>query len=189
MKNQFSNNMMFKKGASYALGKMLGGVNEDGDMYSGVTTLLIVCAILIAVFMYAAYEIEKKTAKKEKRKIPSLLEYLGFSDKYSWTAIGVGMVSNVVFGFIDNAGLFFGMDSLDVLMPQGDDKITQLTQAGLGNTFSDALGAFLGTFSGNMISNVTGIKDTPLWSEVIGIIIGCLLGLYIPRYIKETMIN
>ena len=88
------------------------------------------------------------------------------------------MVSNVVFGFIDNAGLFFGMDALDPFFPKG-----KLTKAGLGNTFSDALGSFLGTFSCSIIGNTTGIKDTPLWSEVVGIIVGCLLGLYIPKAI------
>ena len=70
------------------------------------------------------------------------------------------------------------MDTLDPFLPDGE-----LTRAGLGNTFSDALGAFLGTFAGIIIKSVTKIEDTPLWSDAIGIIIGCLIGLYVPKYI------
>ena len=70
------------------------------------------------------------------------------------------------------------MDALEPYMPEGKN-----TNAGLGNTFSDALGSFLGTFIGTSIQNYTLITDWPLYSEVIGIIIGCLFGVYIPRAI------
>ena len=54
---------------------------------------------------------------------------------------------------------------------------------GYGNTFSDFLGSFLGTFAGVIIKNITGVTDTPIWSDTIGIVIGCLLGIYIPSAI------
>ena len=84
----------------------------------------------------------------------------------------------MVFGMIDNGGLFFGMSALDPFLPSGE-----LTRAGLGNTFSDGLGAFLGSFSGVIIRKLTKIEDTPLWADAVGIVVGCLLGLYVPRYI------
>lgn len=63
----------------------------------------------------------------------------------------VGMFANIVFGFIDNAGLFFGgcyLDEIFEKLPGGyDANVT----AGYGNTFSDFLGSFLGTFCGLMI--------------------------------------
>ena len=32
--------------------------------------------------------------------------------------------------------------------------------------------------------NLTKVDETPLFTEVIGIIIGCVLGIYIPKAIK-----
>lgn len=103
----------------------------------------------------------------------TVLEFLGFSYRYPWSSVFVGLVSSTIFGMVDNGGLYFGMEALDPFLP-GDE----LERAGLGNTFSDFLGAFLGTFIGAFIQNMTEIEDTPLYADVIGIVIGCLIGLY-----------
>lgn len=61
------------------------------------------------------------------------------------------MSANIVFGFIDNAGLFFGgvyLEELFAKLPAADDANVL---AGYGNTYSDFLGAFLGTFCGLII--------------------------------------
>lgn len=108
----------------------------------------------------------------------NVLAFLDISPFPSLLSILTGMAANIVFGIIDNGGLFFGMSALDPFLPEGE-----LTRAGLGNTFSDGLGAFLGTFSGVIIKSITKIDDTPIWSDAVGIVIGCLLGLYIPKYI------
>lgn len=95
----------------------------------------------------------------------------------------VGMASNIVFGFIDNAGLFFGgvyLEELFEKLPGGDDANVL---AGYGNTYSDFLGSFLGTFCGLIISNLTWVNDGPIWANSLGIIIGCLLGILIPKLI------
>lgn len=93
------------------------------------------------------------------------------------------MFSNIVFGFIDNAGLFFGgcyLDEIFEKLPGGyDANVT----AGYGNTFSDFLGSFLGTFCGLIIQNITGINEGPIYSNSIGIVIGCLIGILIPKLI------
>ena len=86
----------------------------------------------------------------------------------------VGMASGLVFGFIDNAGLFFGMDKLDKFLPGSPGSHVK---AGFGNTFSDFIGAFLGTFVGLYIQNYTGINDAPIWADAIGIVIGCIIGV------------
>lgn len=86
----------------------------------------------------------------------SVLEFLDIRPFPSLISIVTGMVANIVFGIIDNGGLLFGMSALDPFLPKGE-----LTRAGLGNTMSDALGAFLGTFSGIIIKSVTKIDDAP----------------------------
>lgn len=93
----------------------------------------------------------------------------------------VGMAANIVFGFIDNAGLFFGgvyLEELFEKLPGGDDANVL---AGYGNTYSDFLGSFLGTFCGLIISNLTSVNDGPIWANSLGIVIGCLLGILIPK--------
>lgn len=60
----------------------------------------------------------------------------------------------------------------------------QLTNAGIGNTYSDFLGAFLATFSGVIIMNMTQISNVSIISEVIGIVLGCIIGIIIPRFIS-----
>ena len=62
-----------------------------------------------------------------------------------------------------------------------------LTQAGIGNSFSDGLGAFLSTFAAILIVNATGIKDVSLISEAVGIILGCILGIIVCRTILKPL--
>jgi hypothetical protein len=109
-------------------------------------------------------------------------EFFGFNHRLFSPNVLVGLVSGVVFGFIDNGGLYFGMDALDPILP-GDN----LEKAGWGNTFSDGLGAFLATFIGKIVQNKSGVEDTPLWTDFVGIIIGCVFGIYIPKAIKQLM--
>tara|TARA_Y100000816_G_scaffold291909_1_gene284930 strand:- start:654 stop:1202 length:549 start_codon:yes stop_codon:yes gene_type:complete len=85
----------------------------------------------------------------------------------------IGFVTGVVFGIIDNTGLWFGMESLDPILPKGT-----LTRAGYGNVYADTLSAFLSTFAGKTIANLVKINDTPLWADAIGTTCGCLVGLH-----------
>ena len=80
---------------------------------------------------------------------------------------------------MDNSGLWFGMDALEPILPKGP-----LTRAGYSNLFSDTLSAFVATFAGSIISNVTKVTgDTPIWANTVGTIIGNLIGLYGSRFI------
>ena len=91
----------------------------------------------------------------------------------------VGFGSGVVFGIIDNMGLWFGMDALYPILPKGN-----LTKAGYGNVFSDSLSAFLSTFAGDILINLTNTSvDIPLWAKAVGTFSGCLTGLYTSRFI------
>ena len=93
-----------------------------------------------------------------------------------------GMVFGVIFGFLDNFFLFMGIDSLGFLMP--DDV---LVKAGLGNTFSDVIGAIIGTFISTIGKQLVDYDDdtTPMWANTIGIFIGYLLGLYVPILFRK----
>ena len=135
-------------------------------------------------------------------------EYIGVSG-YTAKQIGIGMMTNIIFGFIDNFGLFFGMDSLDDYLnfKENDDSekaellskdsrssknlkggaedLAALRTAGWGNTFSDFLGAFVGNAVGDIASTLSGVERTPIISEIVGIVLGCILGIYIPAAMKR----
>lgn len=44
----------------------------------------------------------------------------------------------------------------------------------------------MGTFCGLIISDVTNLEESPLWTEIIGITAGCLLGILIPKLIEGS---
>ena len=134
-----------------------------------LAVFLSICLVLILVFGTVAYTMSDSS---------SVLSFLGVYPFPTLSSIVTGMMANIVFGIIDNGGLFFGMSALDPFLPSGE-----LTRAGLGNTFSDGLGAFLGSFTSVMIKTVTKVEDTPLWADAFGIVVGCLIGLYVPRYV------
>ena len=147
----------------------VGERSVSKDQVLKLALFLAVCVAMILVVGAVAYRFSDKS---------TVLEFLDIRPFPSAMSILTGMVANIVFGIIDNGGLFFGMSALDPFLPEGE-----LTRAGLGNTFSDGLGAFLGTFSGVIIRSMTKIEDTPLWSDAVGIVIGCLIGLYVPKMI------
>jgi hypothetical protein len=133
-----------------------------------VRKLFIVSFGLICVFGSISNYFENKS-KKEKHSSDIKSDIKGFLKK---AIVGVG--SGFVFGVIDNVGLWYGMDILDEFFPKG-----KLTKAGWGNMYADTLSAFLATFTGNIISNITGIHDEiPLWANAFGTLLGCFCGLY-----------
>jgi len=98
-------------------------------------------------------------------------------------SIGVGLFSQFIFGFIDNAGLFFGASFLDewfMMLPAADDANVF---AGYGNTYSDLIGALMGTFCGLVIEDLTEVNETPIWGDALGIFVGCLVGIIVPKLI------
>ena len=99
---------------------------------------------------------------------------------FTFKALMLGMFSSMAFGFIDNAGLFFGMDVLSKYLPGKNDE---LVRAGWGNTFSDGVGAFLGAFIGKIVTMSSGFQGGPVYADFVGIVIGCIMGIYIPKYI------
>lgn len=60
-------------------------------------------------------------------------------------------------------------------------KFGSLSQAALGNTFSDVLGSFLSSFILIMLIHLTNVDNFSILTETLGIFIGCLLGILLPR--------
>ena len=136
---------------------------------------------LIIAFGFVAYRMANKRYREKNGKNLSVREWFN-GQHVTKKGVIIGMASGIVFGFIDNFGLYMGMSALDPYFKKLPGGNYANVNAGLGNTFSDAIGSFLGTFIGNAIADYYEVYDYPIWSEAVGIIIGCLLGVYIPYF-------
>jgi hypothetical protein len=141
---------------------------------------LLTIFILISFTGFFAFKIHNKVRKQKKKKERTFLEFINRGKIPEFKQLLIGASFGIVFGFIDNAGLWFGMSALDKYLPGGP-----LTKAALGNTFSDILGATFGSFISIILFDLVKYDDDdqPIWTNAIGIVIGCLIGLYIPRLI------
>jgi hypothetical protein len=90
----------------------------------------------------------------------------------------IAMVGPVIFGLIDNGGLFVGMSVIeDYLKTFGYNS---LVAAGMGNAFSDALGVITGgSVSMFLYSKLKLERIYNYWAEVVGIIVGCMIPVFI----------
>ena len=122
---------------------------------------------------------------KKKNTDGTFNEYINGSNM-TRKGVMVGMTSGLIFGFIDNFGLFTGMEILDPILKllpgAGDPNVF----AGYGNTFSDMVGAFLGTFGGRYVADRFNEDEYPMWSEAVGVFIGCLVGILAGKLVQSA---
>ena len=92
-------------------------------------------------------------------------------------------IAFIVFGIIDNGIMVTVGSTIDVTLGQML-SISTMTSAGLGNTFSDAVGIILGRYTEKTIHRIIPHDDTFILSrtriivaETTGIILGCLIGM------------
>jgi len=77
------------------------------------------------------------------------------------------------------------MDALDPIFNTFPLSGVSGVVEGYGNTFSDFIGAFIGTSIGNLVLNAGKVSNTPLWVEPVAIIFGCLAGAWVPGIAKK----
>ena len=146
-----------------------------------LSTLLWASLIIIIVIGVVCYNYIKNHYKETENKEFTVTEFInGTTGIPPMKNVLVGMVFGTVFGFIDNAGMFFGMDALEPFLPTEG-----FIAAGVGNTYSSVLGAFIAAFLSNVIKISTGVDSVPVWSDAAGIIVGAILGIFIPPIIVK----
>ena len=124
----------------------------------------------------AVYAIDKGIASRRLKKLPEGKKVLEHKDRGKIAASF--LASGIAFGLIDNGGLMLGMTAIE-------DQVSKYTTdqkviAGLGNTYSDIMGAFLGAYMGSIIAKKTGwdgSNSPPLWAAA-GVAIGCLIPVW-----------
>jgi hypothetical protein len=132
--------------------------------------------IILVGLSILAYQVRNSRLRKSKKPTQNFWEFINNGTKPTLKSIGVGLMFGIIFGFIDNFGLWIGLDELSKYMPGG-----LKTKAALGNTYSDAIGAILGVYISIIIKDIATIDEESdaLWINPIGIIIGCLIGLFV----------
>jgi hypothetical protein len=135
--------------------------------------------LVIFVLSVISYKVYDRTSKKKK----TYKEFI-VGKKMSIKGILVGLSFGIVFGFLDNFGLLVGMDTLTK-----NFKMDNTQKSAFGNTYSDFIGATVGTFISIILKQMLNYDgdDEPIWLDSFGIVIGCLLGYYVPVYVKRMM--
>ena len=142
-----------------------------------ILLIIISLVLILGSFFIALKVVNDKLEEKNKKKVTPL-QFFNNNTNPTLKTILVGMSFGFVFGFIDNAGLWFGLDVLEKYIPGG-----LLTKSGWGNTYSDFLGSTLGTCIAIILKTIFPIDDTPIWVDSFGVLVGCIFGIYIPKMI------
>lgn len=147
--------------------------NEELEPYVKViilfSTFAAIIGLLLGITIFTA---------KYKDQWRSFVWFLNGDQKFSFKALILTMISGIAFGFVDNAGLWFGVEALEEYITGGP-----LTQAGWGNAFSNTMGAIIATIIAKLVHVLFHVRHGPLYAEVIGVLVGCIAGIYIPRAI------
>ena len=140
---------------------------------------ILMNVLVIFVLSVISYKVYERTSKDKK----TYKEFI-VGKKMSMKGMMVGLSFGIVFGFLDNLGLLIGMDTLTK-----NFKMDSTQKSAFGNTYSDFIGATVGTFISIILKQLLNYDgdDEPIWLDSLGIVIGCLLGYYVPVYVKRIM--
>jgi hypothetical protein len=114
-----------------------------------------------------------------------------------------GLMLGLVFGFLDNFGLFFGSATLDGIfyplgmrfaknvLPSGTETtnihaFANDMMAGFGNTFSDMMGVVLGSAALEIAKAGMDVDPTFWVGDILSMMIGCLAGVLAPSIVKNS---
>ena len=145
-----------------------------------VFRFILLNIFLICFFITLAYIVKNVLRKRKNQKPQTFIEFLNVGKKLTVKNVSIGLIFGIVFGFLDNFGLWMGISVLENYMPGGVK-----TKSALGNTYSDFIGATIGSAISILAVEIFDYDndDTPLWVNTVGIVIGCILGMIAGRLI------
>ena len=151
-------------------------------MNSKIIYFVLINICIFAFFLLIAFKYKNFKLTENKKSKISFIEFLNNGKLPPVKDLGVGLVFGIVFGLLDNIGLWMGIDTLNQYLPGGI-----LTKSALGNTYSDLVGSIVGTSISIIAKDAINFDndDMPIWVNTIGIFIGCLLGLFIGKAITN----
>ena len=147
--------------------------------HKGIIYLMSITVFIVVFFLILSFVVVNNNRVKNGKDKLTFMQFFNNNSEVTFKKVFIGMSFGIIFGFIDNFGLWYGMDYLDPYIAGGN-----LTKAGYGNTFSDFIGSTMGTSISIILSTMYPTEEAPIWVNSLGIVLGCLLGLYIPKYIS-----
>ena len=151
---------------------------EKSNAFNFVFFSLLVMFLTGAVAFYCQNYARKQRGEEEM----SVSQFLNNGPMPSLKTVLVGMIFGFTFGFIDNSSLWLGMEYLGPIFARVLPG--NLTNAGLGNAYGDFLGSSFGTFLALIFKSFIQVDNIPIWADCLGVTIGCILGVLIPRYLS-----
>lgn len=145
-----------------------------------VFVFMLLNIFFISFFIFLAYIVKNIIRKRNSKKPQTFTEFLNVGKKLTLRNVMIGLIFGIVFGFLDNFGLWMGISVLENYMPGGVK-----TKSALGNTYSDFIGATIGSAISILAAEIYSYDndDTPLWVNTVGILIGCILGMLTGRLV------
>jgi len=139
-----------------------------------IIIFIVINLVLFFSMFYLSYQINVYTRKKKNKPPFNVMEFVNKGRIPPLKDIMVGLVFGLIFGFLDNFGLWMGLDVLHKYLPGG-----LLTKSALGNTYSDLLGVTMGSFISIMAKDIFDFDEdnSPIWLNTMGVVAGCLLGM------------
>lgn len=142
--------------------------------YGGASGLLFVALVFYITYikLYDDDNVEKRTQSRSATTVGILLS---------------AMIGPFIFGFLDNFGMFIGADSVGELLGGKDATLQSLA----GNTYSDFIGALMGSAISSMMAAFTAYDESQLnykyrpIFEGFAIALGCL----VPFLMKLEMLK
>jgi hypothetical protein len=195
----------------------LGFCKTKFDNTSSVTPVCYAISVVVAVaFVGTAVAFSAWGASVYHNTAFDASAFFGIPSVDVFWSIYCALILGLVFGFLDNFGLFFGMSALDasfysfganvsasllgrfrgvpkeqaeqVEMLNELHEMTSDLMSGLGNTFSDLLGVALGTAALEIAKSGLGVEPTFWLLDLVAIVLGCLLGAFLPVLLKHSEI-
>lgn len=132
--------------------------------------------VFLTIFVFGSFRIYNDIMKYKEKDQVSFYSYINRGEIPNWHSLAIGLIFGIVFGFIDNFGLWMGLNVIEKYIPGG-----VLTKSGIGNIYSDFLGVVAGTSISILAKELIDYDDSdqPIWVNTIGIVIGCILGIII----------
>jgi len=136
--------------------------------------------IIISLSFFIAFQVKEYSLKKEGKNSEGFLEWFN-QGNITFKGLFVSLIFGMVFGFLDNFFLWMGIDKMMEFIPGGT-----LTKSAWGNTYSDFIGATLGSSISSIGVDLINIDETPpIWINAIAMPIGCIMGMRLGKFITK----
>ena len=136
--------------------------------------------ILLILTFWIAFKIRNYTLKKKGKPKQDFMVWFN-EGKITIQSIIAGLLFGLTYGFLNNLSLWMGLHTFSEYLPGGLQ-----TKAGLGNTYSDFMGAALATAISSIGQDFLNYTGKPVrWINIIAMPIGCLLGMGVGHLITH----